>query len=113
MIAALNSTTHVNLLRILSLLFFIAGKTCENTFGHLGRYRQTAMCGIAAVPSNALLCPCPQRGYNRVPCSCSRRPNQEYSMGEPTPGVLPPVRSPDDRLDSWKEIAAYFHRDVK
>ena len=34
-------------------------------------------------------------------------------MGEPSSGVLSPVRSPDDRLDSWKEIAAYFHRDVK
>jgi TolB-like protein/Flp pilus assembly protein TadD len=34
-------------------------------------------------------------------------------MGEPSSGVLPPVRSPDQRLDSWKEVAAYFHRDVK
>jgi TolB-like protein/Tfp pilus assembly protein PilF len=34
-------------------------------------------------------------------------------MGDPSSGLLAPVRSPDDRLDSWKEIAAYFHRDVK
>ncbi|HET9306121.1 MAG TPA: tetratricopeptide repeat protein [Candidatus Sulfotelmatobacter sp.] len=34
-------------------------------------------------------------------------------MGDPSSGILAPVRSPDDRLDSWKEIAAYFHRDVK
>ena len=34
-------------------------------------------------------------------------------MGEPSSGVLPPMRSPDDVLDSWKEIAAYFHRDIK
>ena len=34
-------------------------------------------------------------------------------MGEPFPGTPPPVTPPpDDRLDSWKEIAAYLHRDV-
>ena len=32
----------------------------------------------------------------------------------PSPGSSPPVESPsDDRLDSWKEIAAYLKRDVK
>jgi TolB-like protein/thioredoxin-like negative regulator of GroEL len=34
-------------------------------------------------------------------------------MSEPAPGILPPVRPHDDRLDSWKEIAVYLHRDVK
>jgi len=34
-------------------------------------------------------------------------------MGEPSSGVLPSVRSLHECLDSWKEIAAYFHRDVK
>ena len=33
-------------------------------------------------------------------------------MGEPFPGTLPSVRPPEDRLDSWKEIAAYLNRDV-
>lgn len=33
-------------------------------------------------------------------------------MGEASPGTSPTVRSPEDRLDSWKEIAAYFNRDV-
>src|SRR3954464_7097117 len=33
-------------------------------------------------------------------------------MGERSSGILPSVRPPDDRLDSWKEIAAYLHRDV-
>ncbi len=33
-------------------------------------------------------------------------------MGELSPGILPSVRGPEDRLDSWKEIAAYFKRDV-
>src|ERR1700737_358759 len=34
-------------------------------------------------------------------------------MSEPAPGILPPARPPDERLDSWKEIAVYLHRDVK
>jgi Tol biopolymer transport system component len=34
-------------------------------------------------------------------------------MGEPFADVDPPVTNPpEDRLDSWKEIAAYFKRDV-
>ncbi len=32
-------------------------------------------------------------------------------MGEPSHGTLPPAK-PLDRLDSWKEIAAYLNRDV-
>ncbi len=34
-------------------------------------------------------------------------------MGEPFSGMPPPVRPPDIRLDSWKEIAEYLHRDMK
>ena len=34
-------------------------------------------------------------------------------MGEASHGTSPPlVRPPEDRLDSWKEIASYLHRDV-
>ncbi len=33
-------------------------------------------------------------------------------MGEPFPGTPPSVTPPEDRLDSWKEIAAYLNRDV-
>ena len=33
-------------------------------------------------------------------------------MGEPFPGTPPSVRPAEDRLDSWKEIAAYLNRDV-
>jgi hypothetical protein len=33
-------------------------------------------------------------------------------MGEPLPGAPPPDTPLEDRLDSWKEIAAYFKRDV-
>jgi Tol biopolymer transport system component len=33
-------------------------------------------------------------------------------MGDPSPGTVSPMRPPEDRLDSWKEIAAYLNRDV-
>ncbi len=33
-------------------------------------------------------------------------------MGNPSLDTSPPVRPPEDRLDSWKEIAAYLNRDV-
>jgi Tol biopolymer transport system component len=33
-------------------------------------------------------------------------------MGEGSAGISPSIRSPEDRLDSWKEIAAYLNRDV-
>jgi Tol biopolymer transport system component len=33
-------------------------------------------------------------------------------MGEPIPGTPPSVDPLEDRLDSWKEIAAYLNRDV-
>jgi Tol biopolymer transport system component len=33
-------------------------------------------------------------------------------MGEPIPDKVASVTTPEDRLDSWKEIAAYLNRDV-
>jgi Tol biopolymer transport system component len=33
-------------------------------------------------------------------------------MAEYSPGIPPSVRPPEDKLDSWKEIAAYLNRDV-
>jgi eukaryotic-like serine/threonine-protein kinase len=33
-------------------------------------------------------------------------------MAEPFPGIPPAVRPSEDRLESWKEIAAYLNRDV-
>jgi Tol biopolymer transport system component len=33
-------------------------------------------------------------------------------MGDSFPGAPPPAEPPEDRLDSWKEIAAYLNRDV-
>jgi Tol biopolymer transport system component len=34
------------------------------------------------------------------------------SIGEPSPGTVPTATEPEDRLDSWKEIAAHLNRDV-
>src|SRR5256885_12128234 len=42
----------------------------------------------------------------------SRRLNQESTMAEPSSGTTLLVRPPEDRLDSWKEIAVYLNRDV-
>ena len=33
-------------------------------------------------------------------------------MGESSPGTPPSASPSEDRLDSWKEIAAYLNRDV-
>jgi Tol biopolymer transport system component len=33
-------------------------------------------------------------------------------MGDPSSGTPPSAKPPEDRLDSWKEIAAYLNRDV-
>lgn len=33
-------------------------------------------------------------------------------MNEPLPGKPPSAKPPGERLDSWKEIAAYLSRDV-
>src|ERR1700720_1331214 len=86
--------------------------------GQLGGSRQTARRRITSVPLFAVEC----RGLPsqvgagrrtiRVPGSRQATPYQESAMGEPS-SVPPPSGSPpEDRLDSWKEIAAYLNRDV-
>src|SRR6266436_911920 len=40
------------------------------------------------------------------------RTNQESAMGDLSPGTPPSSTPPEDRLDSWKEIAVYLNRDV-
>jgi TolB-like protein/Tfp pilus assembly protein PilF len=42
----------------------------------------------------------------------NRLPQAGHSMGEFLPGISTPERAPEERLDSWKEIAAHLHRDV-
>src|SRR5580704_16081995 len=39
--------------------------------------------------------------------------DQERAMGERSPSTASSARASEDRLDSWKEIAAYLNRDVK
>jgi TolB-like protein/Tfp pilus assembly protein PilF len=51
-------------------------------------------------------------GYNQIPRPRHPRTHQKGAMGEPFPGTPPSDRPTEDRLDSWKEIAAYLHRDV-
>src|SRR4051812_29740719 len=46
-----------------------------------------------------------------VPLSPLPRGLQSRAMAEPSSGA-PAATSPDDRLDSWKEIAAFLKRDV-
>ncbi len=74
------------------------------------------MCGIGAAPSPAVECSVlPSPGASaRIGLLGLRqaRTNLESTMGELPSGTPPPVRPPEDRLDSWKEIAAYLNRDV-
>jgi len=49
--------------------------------------------------------------YNRAG-SATTADNQESVMGESFPGAPPSMKALEDRLDSWKEIAAYLNRDV-
>jgi TolB-like protein/Tfp pilus assembly protein PilF len=51
-------------------------------------------------------------GYNRVTSLAVIRADRENSMGEPSVGVQPAEKPLDERLDSWKEIAAHLNRDV-
>src|SRR5246127_2442957 len=54
-----------------------------------------------------------QARYNlNPPASDSHKQGQESAMGEASTGTPPSVKPAEDRLDSWKEIAAYFNRDV-
>jgi Tol biopolymer transport system component len=53
-----------------------------------------------------------RRRYNLDTLGCSLHPQtiEETAMGEPS--IPRSVEPPGDRLDSWKEIAAYLNRDV-
>src|SRR5256885_15417584 len=56
----------------------------------------------------------PTRGDATIGFPAPRQPrtNQETAMGDLSPGTSPSSTPPEDRLDSWKEIAAYLNRDV-
>src|SRR5512133_186569 len=69
------------------------------------------MHGVNPVPSNAMLCLGRLSTYNRG-ARVTPGPSAARSMGEISQGSVQPLKSSEGRLDSWKEIAAYLHRDV-
>ena len=78
--------------------------------------RQKAMRSIAALPSNTVICRAfgERRAlqFGSPGAGLTTGADQESAMGEPSPGTPPSERPSEDRLDSWKEIAAYLNRDV-
>jgi Tol biopolymer transport system component len=76
--------------------------------------RQTAMGGIGAISLGAVeYRALPWLGsYNLAPGLATAEERLGEAMGEPSGGTPPSVSPPEDRLDSWKEIAAYLDRDV-
>lgn len=49
---------------------------------------------------------------NQATCHARKRYLQKNPTDEPVPGTRPSDRVPENRLDSWKEIAAYLNRDM-
>jgi hypothetical protein len=82
------------------------------TVGYLGGCRQTARCRIGALPSNTVLCRLPSRGVEPGNLPRGNLAMQKNPTREPFADIQAPVRTPEERLDSWKEIAAYLNRDV-
>jgi Tol biopolymer transport system component len=77
---------------------------------------QKAMRGIAPFPLFAVECRAllPRavralKSRNRVAATATLR---ERAMAEPSLGTSQSGGSPEDRLDSWKDVAAYLNRDV-
>src|ERR1700758_898790 len=63
------------------------------------------------MPPNAAFCSALRRGagYNSEQETGTSR---ERAMAEQSPSAVPAAKTSEDRLDSWKEIAAYLDRDV-
>src|ERR1700758_5804677 len=63
------------------------------------------------MPPNAAFCSALRRGagYNSEQETGTSR---ERAMAEQSPSAVPAAKTSEDRLDSWKEIAAYLNRDV-
>src|ERR1700676_3016022 len=64
------------------------------------------------LPSITFFCRLASRGVES--CILPRREltMQKNPKGDLSPVIQPPDRMPEERLDSWKEIAAYLDRDV-
>lgn len=59
-----------------------------------------------------LLLPLPRQGVQSLNLPRPSQTMQKNAPTEPYPGSPPVETRPDERLDSWKEIAAYLGRDV-
>src|SRR6267378_2325510 len=106
----MNNTNHVNLCRIATLLGLV-GLCRLKTPGHNGTPGWLPSNGKAqnhgcSSPCCRMLCFAAPGGVTIMPQS------QESAMGEPSPGTSLPSGRLEERLDSWKEIAAYLNRDV-
>ena len=64
------------------------------------------------LPSNAALSVPRRVRYNRLPGSLRRGPLRGKRWADHSLPHLPPRDPPEERLDLWKEIAAYLDRDV-
>src|SRR5919109_2918767 len=75
--------------------------------------RQTAMRGMTHLPSNAAFCRSGPGGYNHQTGNLlTMWTMPKNPTDEPVPDTPPFGSMPEERLDSWKEIAAYLNRDV-
>src|SRR5437016_2754846 len=106
----MNNTNHVILCRIATLLGLV-GLCRLKTPGHNGTPGWLPSNGKAqnhgcSSPCCRMLCFAAPGGVTIMPQS------QESAMGEPSPGTSLPSGRLEERLDSWKEIAAYLNREV-
>src|SRR5882757_9706614 len=116
---ALSNTTPVNLRRICDLLVFFSpsGGRRSHTIGQTHTSVQAVKSRTAEFPPLAV-------EYRSLPSPFGHATigfpglhrllglSQESALGESTPPAQPASKPPEDRLDSWKEIAAYLSRDV-
>src|SRR6266852_3181186 len=87
--------------------------TRSDTMGGAVKRQCAELLPFLCLPSNAVLCGRQPRMLQSRSRACDHcRTNQESAMGELFPGTPPSLTPPEDRLDSWKEIAAYLNRDV-
>jgi TolB-like protein/tetratricopeptide (TPR) repeat protein len=69
-------------------------------------------CPFRHLPLNAVLCRSSANGVTMTSFAGRRRISWESAMGEEVSGIPPSETQPEERLDSWKEIAGYLKRDV-
>src|SRR5882762_887695 len=117
-IAALKSTNHVILCRIATSLVSSAFAGLKTPGHNRTPGWEGSSCkgqNYGSWPRRSRI-PCFTVTYRRdtIPGSGVWKPANQSGrvMDKPSPGTPPPIRPLEDRLDSWKEIAAYLSRDV-